>query len=126
MYIGYHLFDLIFVFTLERRSSHQHLVCQHPYPPYIHWKIIFLFCQNLWRYILQSSTKSSSLPIHYSRPSKITQLRHSLSRKYYIFRFDIPVNDIFAVHLSNSLNHISEIFSCLSNGKGSCLILVLE
>lgn len=36
------------------------------------------------------------------------------------------MNDIFAVHLSNSLNHISEIVSCLSNRKGPCLILVLE
>lgn len=117
--------DFVTIAILKRSCAKKELICENADAPDVYGPIILFPLQNLWRGIIQSSTKCFSSRLDKSWPSEIAKLSHS-SIKDYIFRFYISMSNASSMKISKSLNNISKKLNGLFDTQSSYLIEILK
>lgn len=80
-------------------NSSDHFINNDPERPPVNRLTMALILQNFWRQILRRATKGKSSVLNNFSKTKISELNVAIGGNEYILRFEISVDDIFAMEV---------------------------
>ena len=91
-----------------------HFIDQHSQGPPIDWLPVTLILQDLGSEVFRSSAEGEGSIFNLLGKSKISQFEISISSNQNIFRFEIPVDDVFGVKVLKDENHVRCVKAALN------------